>query len=77
MLKHNTQNRVLSQATVNRYAALMKDGEWAKISDMISFDSDGTLTNGQHRMEAVVTLITLVLAALTDHYFAPADFSGR
>ena len=54
MLKHNTQNRALSQATVNRYAALIKDGEWAKSSDMISFDSDGTLTNGQHRLEAVV-----------------------
>lgn len=55
MLKKNCINRPLSQNTINAYAYDMKEGNWDKDSDSaISFDTEGKLRNGQHRLNAII-----------------------
>lgn len=51
---HNTKNRTIRMHKVRDYAQKMKNGEWGRTNDDICFDSDGILSNGQHRLMAVV-----------------------
>lgn len=50
----NTKNRRLQTTRVQSYAEAMKRGEWAMSNDAITFDVDGKLLNGQHRLSGVV-----------------------
>lgn len=52
-LKKNTKNRKVRKMVVNSYAEDMKNGNWSLIGDSITFDEDGVLTNGQHRLYAI------------------------
>ena len=54
LLKKNTRNRKLNKRAVSRYANLMKQGLWRIGNDAICIAPDGTLLNGQHRLNAVV-----------------------
>ena len=54
LLKGNTNNRSINERAVLRYAASMKRGEWLVGNDAICVAEDGTLLNGQHRLNAVV-----------------------
>ena len=47
-------NRAISDARVNRYAAMFKDGSWDAYSSLIHVDDDGALVNGFHRCYAAV-----------------------
>lgn len=52
---HNTHNRHISDKRVNAYAQAMLDGKWIGCgNDDITFDENGILTNGQHRLKAVI-----------------------
>lgn len=54
LLKLNMENnRGISQATVNKYAREMGEGQWL-ISDPIKFSIGGELVDGQHRLSAVI-----------------------
>lgn len=53
-LKKNKNNRPIRKERVHAYAADMKHGNWNLNTDPISFDSDGNLLNGQHRLSAVI-----------------------
>jgi hypothetical protein len=55
-LEHNTQNRSVREDRVDRYAEQMRDGEWLVSPDAISFDYNGRLINGQHRLKAIQQL---------------------
>lgn len=54
MLSHNTGNRPLRKAVVQRYATDMENGDWQDNGDPIRFDTNGRLIDGQHRLEAVI-----------------------
>lgn len=54
MLQKNPINRVLSQSTIERYAADMRDGLWDFTGESISVFEDGSLADGQHRLHGVV-----------------------
>lgn len=54
MLQGNTHNRPVSDATVRRYAAIMAAHYWYITTDAIGIDTLGRLTNGQHRLLAVI-----------------------
>lgn len=54
MLSHNTGNRPLRKAVVQRYTTDMKNGDWQDNGDPIRFDTNGRLIDGQHRLEAVI-----------------------
>lgn len=47
-------NRSLSQATVRKYARLMQNNEWTISNDAICIAKDGSLLNGQHRLQAII-----------------------
>lgn len=50
----NIDNRVVKPGTVARYADRIRAGEWVIVDQLISFDLNGRLLNGQHRLMAVV-----------------------
>ncbi|EIP99475.1 hypothetical protein OpiT1DRAFT_03993 [Opitutaceae bacterium TAV1] len=52
-LKRNEGNRRLSPVHVKRLAQEMRAGRWALGNDAITFDANGRLVNGQHRLTAV------------------------
>lgn len=54
MLEENTHNRSLRPDYVRKLAAAMERGEWAVNGEPIQIAEDGTLLNGQHRLNAVV-----------------------
>lgn len=54
ILRGNTYNRNISQATVDSYANDMSCGNWSLTGTGISIGKDGRLLDGQHRLKAVV-----------------------
>lgn len=52
-LEKNTRNRPLSPVAVDRYRRDMAEGRWAYTGDPIRFSTDGTLLDGQHRLQAL------------------------
>ena len=54
-LAKNTNNyRVMSNQKVDIYAKDMKNGNWQENGEGIAFCEDGTLKDGQHRLQAIV-----------------------
>lgn len=60
-LKKQHQNRNLSGALVDKYAATMLAGNWKETHQGIAFDSEGRLCDGAHRMTALAMLEGKVL----------------
>ena len=55
LLSTNAANqRHLRAGDVNRYAADMAKGNWIDDVSAITLDADGNLTNGQHRLHAII-----------------------
>lgn len=54
ILEKNTNNRRLSQPTVNAYAREMQNGRWQVTHQGVAVYDDGTLADGQHRLAAIV-----------------------
>jgi hypothetical protein len=51
----NPSNRPIRRHRIERYAKMMERSEkWTVTPDAIGFDVDGKLTNGQHRLMAIV-----------------------
>lgn len=55
ILQSNGKNRKLSLPRVLEYSRMMGGGRWKNTADgiTISFDKEGNLTNGQHRLKAI------------------------
>lgn len=53
-LERNTANRGVKQSIVKKYAKAMKTGCWDLTHQGIAFDSNGVLTDGQHRLQAII-----------------------
>jgi len=54
MLKHNTQNRPVSDTQVDLFAKLIAEGSWRLTHQGIAFDSRGGLIDGQHRLRGII-----------------------
>ena len=55
MLQHNKANRSLARGTVEAYKNDMLSGNWdSQTGTAISFDENGILRDGQHRLAAIV-----------------------
>lgn len=67
-LNQNTHNRNLREPAVMAYARDMEAGKWAENGESIKFAKDGTLLDGQHRLQAIalsgVTVKMLVVTGL-------------
>jgi hypothetical protein len=53
-LENNTRNRNLRRSRVEAYARDMASGRWRFNGDPIRFAVDGTLLDGQHRLQALI-----------------------
>ena len=53
-LANNKINRGLNKNSVAKYATSMQEGRWKLNGEPIQFNCDGTLINGQHRLQACV-----------------------
>jgi hypothetical protein len=82
MAKHwltvaNTNNRSLSQSHVADLARMMASGQWILSGQTISFDENGRLVDGQHRLSAVVksgvSAPFLVVRGVPSNAFAVID----
>lgn len=49
-------NRPISDKTVKNYARQMEEGWWQDVPQVISFNIEGKLIDGQHRLAAIVTI---------------------
>lgn len=69
-LKRNTHNRNIRDRVVLAYARDMEAGNWAENGEAIKFAADGTLLDGQHRLNAVTlagkTVRMLVVTGLAN-----------
>lgn len=76
-LKLNINNRPLSQSYAKRIAEAITDGQWQVNGDPIRFDASGNLTDGQHRLTAIikagVTVQSWVLRGLDSSAFDTID----
>lgn len=52
-LDKNTHNRHVSDAVVQRFAGMMKRGQWDLTHQGIAFSPEGVLVDGQHRLWAI------------------------
>jgi hypothetical protein len=50
----NTRNRSINPRRVDEHARAMVAGTWVISNDAITFDNEGQLINGQHRLSAIV-----------------------
>lgn len=80
-LKSNTLNRKLSQRVAEILAGKIERGEWILNGDAISFDYNGKLINGQHRLTAVVlsgmSIKSFVVCGLEPEAFKTYDSPKR
>lgn len=80
MLEKNDINRPLSKQRVEYYARQMREGKWQLNGESISVAADGTLLNGQTRLNAViaagVTVPMLIVTGIRKETFASFD-QGR
>jgi len=58
ILRANSHNRNLRRMQVDNFAAMLKNGEWVLNGESIKLGVDGTLLDGQHRLEAVLAANT-------------------
>lgn len=54
ILNGNTHNRGLRRSVVESYARDMSEGAWQENGESIKIAGDGTLLDGQHRLNAIV-----------------------
>lgn len=80
-LKMNTRNRAISRNTLETYVRAIERGEWLLNGEAIIFDSNGFLTDGQHRLAAVVRakrpIQALVVRGVSPEAFTTIDGGKR
>lgn len=77
LLRSNTHNRQQRPQIIKRYAKAMSDGAWQFNGDTIKICRDGTILDGQHRLEACVlsgcSFETLIIDRLERDVFTTID----
>jgi hypothetical protein len=58
MLERNTKNRPVTARAVERFRKIMVKGRWRLSTEAIAFAKSGVLTDGQHRLMALVAADT-------------------
>ena len=80
-LKQNVRNRRVNPKAVQDYARQMASGLWKLNGESIKIASDGTLLDGQHRLEAIVeagvTLTLMVVEGLPPEYQDTMDLGRK
>ena len=75
---NSTNQRPLDRNRVKYYAEQIKDGKWQLNGECITFDSNGRLTNGQHRLHAIIAakkgVQTFVIRGISTDAYKTQDF---
>jgi hypothetical protein len=53
-LIHNNDNRPLRDSNITWLSDQMTEDDWDLVGDCVTFDSNGDLRNGQHRLHAII-----------------------
>lgn len=79
MIQLNLKNRPRKDENIKIFTRAMEKGEWRTSPDMITFDSEGILTNGQNRLEAIIASGTVqrFAVALNIEAFADMDTGAK
>jgi len=76
-LKKNEVNRKLNKAQAQYYARMLSEGQWMLNGEAIVFDAKGNLSDGQHRLNAIimsnVPMQTVVVRNVDCEAFATID----
>lgn len=64
-LNKNSVNRNLKDTSIGRLAADMRDGKWRLTHQGIAFYEDGRLSDGQHRLHAIIRSGVSVMMSVT------------
>jgi len=76
-LDNGGPNRHVKKRTVNRYAAIMRRGEWRMTGEAIKLDGNARVRDGQHRLAAIVesgmTITMLVIRGVDEDAFDVMD----
>lgn len=77
LLEHNSLNRPLSQAHVERIASQILHGKWRFNGDTIKIAEGGDILDGQHRLWAIIEakapVETMVVTGISPDAFATID----
>ena len=77
----NSNNRPISQSTVDRYVQEIKSGNWKVNGQAVIFNKNGQLANGQHRLKAIVaankSIETLIVWGIEDDAFDTIDDGNK
>ena len=78
---YNSQNRPISKINVNTLTKQMEENLWSFNGETITFNEEGNLTNGQHRLVSITktnkSFYFLVVTGLYSESFATIDTGRR
>jgi len=74
-LKRNISNRPLKPFYLETLIKAFRRGEWEDSADAITFDKNGNLTNGQHRLNMIVK-VNQPVECLVARDLSPTAFKG-
>lgn len=81
ILENNPKNRPIKRLHLSFLCAELREGRWKFNGDAIRIATDGTLIDGQHRLEAVkqtgVPINTLIITGLDPDVFDTIDSGAR
>lgn len=77
----NHTNRPFSAMNINSLVKEMENGNWRVNGETLTFNSEGMLTNGQHRLTALIKadmeLLFMVVTGLDSDTFATIDIGRK
>jgi hypothetical protein len=77
MTRNFKNNRKLCTTRWRKYAKIMQNGDW-KVATAISFDMEGVMINGQHRLKALIaTGLTLPFVVTMGYEFNASEAFDR
>lgn len=81
MLKNNPSNRPISSSAVKRYAREMRNEKWVFNGEPIIISDEGTLIDGQHRLNAIIdsgtTQMMVVITGIEKKAFTTIDIGKK
>jgi hypothetical protein len=80
-LERNTANRNCNKVNVTILASEMLNKKWMFNGETVTFDHEGTLRNGQHRLKAIIesseSQPILIVTGVTPEAFTTMDIGSR
>lgn len=80
-IKHNTKNRRISNVINERYARIMRAGDWKLNGEPVIFSDKGVLLDGQNRLMGIlksgVTVPMVIVYGIAEENFSTIDQGSK